>query len=253
MENDKIFFSRLIANPQAARMAQERLTSICTSYPWFTMAKAIRIPLIKNSRRKIEYINSLSLNLYQYNYIRLQQGNIDTNYIKQFLFVEKENSDTTISNEELNDGIVIYESGASESEIFPKGRIVLTNSGLFYSEETEGYKIIKEVIAVNQKVDKFGKKINTDKTSEIIDMFLSKKLDKVVYKPGDIKGDNIDLSDKETDEILTESMAKIYRLQGLFNESIEIYSKLSLKNPEKSRYFAEIISSIEEEKAKSQK
>ncbi len=251
MESNRVYFSRMVANPSSAKGNQEILSDICRCYPWFTMAKAIRIPLIANPQKKREYINKLSLNLYHNNYHRLQIGGIDTNYVKQFLFVEKEGVTNSIDNaDEIANGVVIYESQLTENDIFPRGRIVVTNSGLFYSEETDGYKVIKEVIAVNQKVDKFGKKIKVDKTSELIDMFLSKKIDKVNIKPSDVKDNNIDLSVVETDEIITESMAKIYRLQGLLDEAIEIYRKLSLKNPEKSRYFAEIISSMEREREK---
>ena len=46
------------------------------------------------------------------------------------------------------------------------------------------------------------------------------------------------------EEIISESLAKIYEKQGLIGEAIEMYRKLSLKNPEKSAYFAEIIENL---------
>ena len=106
------------------------------------------------------------------------------------------------------------------------------------------------MIAVNQKIDNNGKKITFDKTSEIIDIFLDKKIDRIIHKKTDIEDNTINLSVIETDEIMTESMAKIYRMQGLNMEAISIYEKLSLKYPEKFRYFTEIISSINDEIAK---
>jgi tetratricopeptide (TPR) repeat protein len=46
------------------------------------------------------------------------------------------------------------------------------------------------------------------------------------------------------DEIVSESLAGIYIKQGLIEEAIEMYKKLSLINPKKSAYFAEIIENL---------
>ena len=43
------------------------------------------------------------------------------------------------------------------------------------------------------------------------------------------------------DDLLTEQLAAIYLAQGLVDRAVEIYRRLSLLNPEKSVYFAEII------------
>ncbi|MDE5945670.1 MAG: hypothetical protein K2G93_08850 [Rikenella sp.] len=48
----------------------------------------------------------------------------------------------------------------------------------------------------------------------------------------------------EDGEIATETLAEIYLAQGLPERAIEIYSKLSLKYPEKSVYFADLIADV---------
>lgn len=250
MEELKAIVSKMIAKPQLAEGFQEELSDICASYPWFVLPKVIRLSLCNDLQKKQTMINSISLNLYANSYYPLQSSSVMTDYTQKYLFLEKISSELLPSEEELNEGEVIYESEVSAEDLFPRGRIVVTKTGLFYSEETEGYKIIKEVIAVNQKIDEKGEKISIDKTAEIIDLFLSKKVGRIVPQTTDGKESIVDLSVVETDEIITESMAKIYRMQGLNQEAIAIYRKLSLKNPEKSRYFAEIISSITEEEEK---
>ena len=47
-------------------------------------------------------------------------------------------------------------------------------------------------------------------------------------------------------ECITESMAKIYIKQELFDKAINIYQKLILKYPEKSVYFADRIKKVQE-------
>jgi hypothetical protein len=49
------------------------------------------------------------------------------------------------------------------------------------------------------------------------------------------------------EEFITEELAEIYRSQGLYAEAREIYRRLSLLNPEKSIYFADVIARIERE------
>ena len=49
----------------------------------------------------------------------------------------------------------------------------------------------------------------------------------------------------DDDEVVTEELAEIYLAQGLRDKSVAIYRKLSLRNPEKSVYFAELIGKLE--------
>ena len=54
---------------------------------------------------------------------------------------------------------------------------------------------------------------------------------------------NISFDDE--DDFVSEELAEVYLAQGLKDMAKETYRKLSLVNPEKSIYFAELIEKIE--------
>lgn len=49
------------------------------------------------------------------------------------------------------------------------------------------------------------------------------------------------------EEVVSESMAAVYALQGKKEKALEMYKKLSLQNPEKSAYFAKKVDDIQKE------
>jgi len=96
-----------------------------------------------------------------------------------------------------------------------------------------------EVIKIEGK-----KESNTKKQSKLIDEFLSKKPVMPRYSEKETSVNPISEEDEEK-EIMTETLAKIYISQKNYEKAINIYSKLSLKYPKKSIYFADQISKIE--------
>ena len=54
------------------------------------------------------------------------------------------------------------------------------------------------------------------------------------------------------ESLFTETLASVFAGQGWFDQAIHIYSRLILKNPEKSGYFANLIRSLQEERNKEQ-
>ncbi len=88
-------------------------------------------------------------------------------------------------------------------------------------------------------------------SDDLIDRFLEVSDLRIVAEEGEPEPDEEvriapDLADNE--ELVSESLAEIYRAQGLSDKATAIYRKLSLLNPEKSVYFAELIDKIEREK-----
>ena len=81
---------------------------------------------------------------------------------------------------------------------------------------------------------------------EIIDRFLATE-DLRIVADEDPATDDICLQPDfdDEDELVTEQLAKIYLDQGIYDRALAIYRKLSLLNPEKSVYFAALISEIE--------
>ena len=79
-------------------------------------------------------------------------------------------------------------------------------------------------------------------SDDLIDRFLQQDALRIVAEEGepiDEVRTEAELADDE--QLVSEPLAEIYAAQGLRDEAIAIYRRLSLLNPEKSVYFAELI------------
>lgn len=83
-------------------------------------------------------------------------------------------------------------------------------------------------------------------TEDIIDRFLRADNLRIVAEEGEADGDIVtEAAFDADDDLASEELAEIYLAQGLKDMAKETYRKLSLLNPEKSVYFAELIAKIE--------
>ena len=83
-------------------------------------------------------------------------------------------------------------------------------------------------------------------SDDIIDKFLRSESRRIVAEEGEVTQEIVTEAEFDDDEdMVSEELAEIYLAQGLKDMAKETYRKLSLLNPEKSIYFAEIISKIE--------
>lgn len=79
-----------------------------------------------------------------------------------------------------------------------------------------------------------------------INRFLKEKELRIVAEEGEVEEEiTTEAMLDEEDDLVSEELAEVYLQQGLRREALEIYRRLSLLNPEKSVYFAEIIQRIE--------
>ena len=85
-------------------------------------------------------------------------------------------------------------------------------------------------------------------TDDVIDRFLTNDDLRIVAQEGEPECEVVvDAAFDEEDDVVSEELAEIYLAQGLKEEAKAIYRKLSLLNPEKSVYFAELIAKIEKQ------
>lgn len=84
------------------------------------------------------------------------------------------------------------------------------------------------------------------KGNSIIDSFIKNEPQIKPPKPEQINNENkAKKSAEDQNDLVSETLAAIYIEQMLYQKAIDIYEKLSLKFPEKSRYFASLIKSLE--------
>ncbi len=84
------------------------------------------------------------------------------------------------------------------------------------------------------------------KEDEIIYNFIKNEPQIKVPKPDQINNENkAKKSAEDNYDLVSETLAEIYIEQMLYHKAIDTYQKLSLKFPEKSGYFADLIQSLE--------
>ena len=110
-------------------------------------------------------------------------------------------------------------------------------------------KRLKELEAEKQRKEKEPEKPKKLSRKELIDKFILEnpsisRPKAEFYNPISVAQNSI----IDQENIVSETLAKIYEKQGYFEKAMSIYEKLGLKYPEKSRYFAAQIERLRESK-----
>ena len=142
------------------------------------------------------------------------------------------------------------------NELLPKTALLTSNrvilrDGLFKS--------IEIVISDNSKTEKYSfldwfdiiddNEQQVEKKFDLIDQFI-KNSPKIQFSQEKKSEPEIKIGAKIKDELITETLAKIYVTQKKFNKAIKAYEILSLKYPKKSSFFADQIIYIKKLKSK---
>ena len=142
------------------------------------------------------------------------------------------------------------------NELLPKTALLTSNrvilrDWLFKSTEI--------VISDNSKTEKYSfldwfdiiddNEQQVEKKFDLIDQFI-KNSPKIQFSQEKKSEPEIKIGAKIKDELITETLAKIYVTQKKFNKAIKAYEILSLKYPKKSSFFADQIIDIKKLKSK---
>lgn len=79
----------------------------------------------------------------------------------------------------------------------------------------------------------------------LIDEFLNKDIGRISYNHKTSKSTDYNYSLEESDDLVSETLAKIYIKQEKYREAIGLYERLIVKEPSKSGYFARQISDLQ--------
>jgi hypothetical protein len=103
-----------------------------------------------------------------------------------------------------------------------------------------------EDVAVNFKRNVTVPSNFQNKGNNIIDKFIKEEPQIRAPAPNKVDTENkAKKSSEDTNEVVSETLAKIYVEQMLYHKALDVYKKLSLKFPEKSAYFASQIKYLE--------
>ena len=243
---DKDRFQNIIKNPQLISDNDiELLSSIVDSYPYFTVAQVLlAVGYNLNDDKKLNRQLRLTAAM-----------SPDRNSLRHLLAESKEkkqtcdlpdefgneSQQTTANGQQMLDSIVIPEIDLNKSQEELSREMALLEEKRKSLDELKNL-IEQRIIELEREKEDTNQEKKTLSKTEIIDKFIAEnpqisRPKQEFYNPMVVAQTSV--VDKEN--IISETLATIYLNQGYVEKAISVYQKLSLKNPEKSVYFAELI------------
>jgi hypothetical protein len=236
---DKERFQYIIKNPQSINDDDiEMLSSLVATYPYFTIAQVLLA--VGYDLKEDKKLNKQ---------LRLAAAmSPDRNSLRHLLADTKEKKNTCdlpdeFGNEsqQLLDSIVIPEVDLNKSQEELSREMALLEEKRKSLDELKNL-IEQRIIELEREKEDIAKEDKVLSKTEIIDKFIAEnpqisRPKQEFYNPMVVAQTSV--VDKEN--IISETLATIYLNQGYVEKAISVYQKLSLKNPEKSVYFAELI------------
>lgn len=243
---DKERFQYIIKNPQLINDNDiEMLSSLVDSYPYFTIAQvllAVGYDLTEdkklNKQLRLAAAMSPDRNSLRHLLAESKEKKNTCDLPDEF---GNESQQTTDNGQQSLDSIIIPEIDLNKSQEELSKEMDLLEEKRKSLDELK-YLIEQRIIELEREKEEVNKEEKTLSKTEIIDKFIAEnpqisRPKQEFYNPMTVAQASV--VDKEN--IISETLATIYLNQGYVEKAISVYQKLSLKNPEKSVYFAELI------------
>ena len=222
--------SEAVSEPDIREIPEEKTA------PVFTVADSQQT-VIESGKNSEELINEIEKS--QYEKSAEEELSADENRFARSILISTEADDDESDHAIF---VITDESSPAEEKIFfmDPGFSIPDRSDLLELDAEDSGTIKPEDDSEPGSV----KKLQADLIDKFIDANprIEPSKEKSDYPVEDISKPFIE----ERGSFVTETLAKIYTIQGYYSKAIDIYEKLSLKYPEKSSYFATQVEKIKE-------
>lgn len=245
---DKDRFQYIMSNPQSINATDvELLSSVTETYPYFTVAQVLlsvgmELSEDKKSGRQLRLAAAMSPDRNSLRHLLAESKEKVSRVDLPDEFCEDEEATDSVSNNQQSvESIVVPEIDLDKSREELSREMALLEEKRRSLDELKAL-IEQRIVELEREKEESKKEQKSLSKNEIIDKFIAEnpqisRPKQEFYDPMLVAQASV--VDKEN--IISETLARIYLNQGYVEKAISMYEKLSLKNPEKSVYFAELI------------